>query len=462
MMHKILYKPLFLMQLCCAIMLACCSTKAQAGIEVRSTEVDDTPLWFAEDNAVPVVHIILTFEGAGSSSDSDALSGRAGLVASMLDEGAGQMNSLAFQRALESNAIEFSAGAQKDDLVVSIHSLKEQLPTAVTLATLALSKPRFDADAFERVRNDKLASLKRAMSQPSYLASRAFAKSLYGTHPYGREPFGTQQTLNAITTEDLSAYRARYMTRANLQIAAAGAISKSELKEALEPLVEALPEAFFPERDLPGASLDGKGNIIRIAHASPQSVVMFGGMGIARKDKDFYAAYMMNEALGSGALTSRLMQEVRRKKGLAYSIGTALDAGVAADGFIGQFSTKNSTVDESIAAVKGSVADLAAHGLGERECRDLRQEIINGFALKLDSTEHIAQMIATMMRFDLGVDYLEKRTAFFENVTCDEVKQSAERLLDPKHWLWVVVGGDSSIASPEPTIVSDGLKDSGR
>lgn len=429
--------------------------QAYAAISIRSTKVADAPLWLAEDYTVPVVHIILTFESAGLASDSDNNAGRAQLAAALLDEGAGAYDSLAFQRALESHAIGFSAVVEKDDLVVSIHSLKDQLPKAIELATLALSAPRFDADALAQVRDSQLSRLKRAASSPGYLAGRAFVQKLYGNHAYARDPLGTVKTLQSLSAADLSAYQQRYITQANLQIAAAGAISKSDLKEWLKPLVAALPEAFFPERDLAGVTIDGKGETLKISHASPQSVVMFGGKGIARKDKDFYAAYMMNEALGSGELTSRLMQQIRRKKGLVYSISTVLDPGDAADVFVGQFSTKNATVDEAIAAVKAAVLELATHGLGQRECRDLRQEIINRFALKLDSTEHVAQVIASMMRFDLGEDYLEKRARYFEAVSCDDVKRIANQLLDANHWLWVVVGGDTSIESPEPKPIPD-------
>lgn len=429
------------------VWLAGFAAPAMAMVDVDSTSVDGVPVWYAKDRAVPVVHLILTFEEAGVASDPAALSGRATLAARLLKEGAGSYDSFGFHKALAAKAIKLSVRAGSDDLVVELHTLKEELPEAVRLATLALTEPHNADEAMQSAKQEQLVALKATRESPATMARLAWGEAMFGNHPYAKSGIGDEASIAALTKADLDSYRSRYITRANLQVAAAGDVSSSELKDALEPLVEALPEAFFPERDMPGVVLDGKGEIKRIAHNVPQSVVAFGGAGISRKDKKFYAAYLMNNALGGGAMSSRLMKEVRVKKGLVYSIATGLNNGDGADAFFGQFATRNEAVDEAIATVKQALQDVAQKGFSKRECADVKREVVQGFTLTLDSTQGIANVIATMMRYDLGKDYLEKRAKLFEDVRCKDMQAAAQELLTPDKWLFVVVGGD---AAPAP------------
>lgn len=417
---------------------------AVAMVDVDDTSIEGVPVWYASDHSVPVVHITLTFGEAGTTSDPASLGGRAMLAARVLSEGAGSLDGTAFHKALESRAIQFSASAGRDDLTVEIHALKEELPEAVRLLTLALTDPRNDPQAIEDAKEEQLVTLKASRESPAAIAQRAWSEAMYGSHPYARDGIGNEQSIAMLSRADLESYRTRYVTRANLQIAAAGDVSSSELKDALSPLVEALPEAFFPERDKPGVTLDGKGEMKRIAYDAPQSVVVFGGAGLSRADKRYYAAYLMNTALGSGSLSSRLMKSVRVKKGLVYGIGTSLVNGDAADSFFGQFATRTETVDEAIAAVKETVQKLAEQGLSARECEEVKREVVQGFTLNLDSTESIAQVIAMMMRYNLGRDYLEKRAEFFDKVRCKDIQAEAQALLTPEHWLFVVVGKEGA------------------
>lgn len=423
---------------------------AQAMLSVKDTSVEGVTTWYAEDQTLPVVHVILTFTSAGSASDPASFGGRAVMAANLLSEGAGEMDALAFHQALESKAIRFSASAERDDLVVSIHCLESELDEAVRLVTLALSKPRFDGAALATAKAEQVTGWRAKRESPAAIAALAWGGAMYGSHPYGRDALGDPESIGRMTAADLEAYRARYITRANMRIAAAGAVSRGRLKDALSPLVEALPAEFFPERDLPGATLTGKGGLKRIAHAGPQSVVVFGGPGISRKDKRYYAYALMNRALGGGSLSSRLMREVRVKQGLVYSIGTWLASGDAADSFAGQFATRNASVGQAIEAVKQSVQLLAEKGLSERECSEVKREMVASFMLELDSTRSIAQVIATMMRYDLGRDYLEKRAKLFESVRCEDIQNAARQMLKPEDWLFVVVGTEATAPATPP------------
>jgi zinc protease len=408
--------------------------------EVEKTSVSGVPVWYVEDNTLPIVHLVLTFEGAGWASDPAAREGRAQIAAEALTRGAGEMSSFAFHRALQGHAIRFSVQAERDDLTVSIHTLKEQLPHAAHLLRLALTAPRFDAGEMAKLQAEQLASIRLREESPGALAARAFARAYFGDHPYGRDGMGTVESVSQLGDADAKAWAARYLTRVNMQVAAAGDIDAGELEDVLEPLVEHLPDAFFPERDLPG-SVKPEGRIVRVPHGGPQSVVVFGGPGIARGDKDYYAAYLMNHILGSGSLSSRLMAEVRGKAGLVYGIGTGLSHGDAGDVIMGRFSTQNATVEEAITAVKQTVQALAQKGVSKTECEAAKREVIDRLAVELDSTSKLAQMVAMMMRQDLGRDYLQEREQLLQTVPCDAIQQAAQRWLATDGWVWAVVGG---------------------
>ena len=411
---------------------------------VKAAEIDDVPVWYVEDATLPVVHLVLTFTGAGNASDPADQPGRAVMAANVLGEGAGEMNALAFHTALESKAIELSISAGRDDVVVQIHTLKEALPEAMRLARLALTKPRFDAEAMSVAKSEQLAVLRMQDESPSAIASRAWNATFYGAHPYARDGLGSEKSIARLGAGDLESYRQRYLTRANLQVAAAGDVDRSALRDALAPLLDALPEAFFPELDLPGVTFGGAGKVERITHAGPQSVVVFGAPGVARDDKRYYAYYLMNEALGGGSLSSRLMRDVRVKHGLVYSVGTNFSHGDAANSFSGRFATRNDSVDAAIAAVKKSASSLAEKGLSQRECKEIKQEVIGGFALKLDSTRKLASIVAMMLRYDLGRDYMRKREEYFDAVSCGDIQEAAKKLLRPEAWFFTVVGGEGS------------------
>jgi zinc protease len=430
--------------LCCGtlLLLGACFTSApaRAMVEVDDTSIHSVPIWYAADDSVPVIHMVLRFSAAGSASDAAGIAGRAMLASRMLTEGAGEMDAEQFHRALEAKAITLRISTERDDLVVSLHTLSSELPEAVRLLTLALTQPRFDAAALEIAKNEQRSAFTVTEESPMGLAQRAWDETLFAGHPYGQIQTGNLENITAVSASDLASYRARYITRGNLQIAVAGDVSASQLKSALSPFVDALPEAFFPERDLAGVTFADKTQTVHVSHAGDQAVVLFGGKGIARSDARYYAAYLMNQALGGGGLSSRLMKAVRVKKGLVYGIGTGLINDESADSFIGQFATRSDQVDAAISAVKDATRELAESGLSQRECSDIKRDVVQRFALRLDSTRGIADIIATMMRYDLGKDYLEKRAERFEAVTCEQIQNVAKELLRPDQWLYVVVG----------------------
>ncbi len=380
------------------------------------------------------------------------------LIARMLSEGAGELDAEQFHRALEAKAITLRINAERDDLVVSLHTLSSELPEAMRLLTLVLTQPRFDAAALEIAKNEQRTAVTATEESPSGLAQRVWNETLYAGHPYSQRATGTTEDIARLSVTDLSSYRTRYITRGNLQIAAAGDISASRLRTELSPLVDALPEAFFPERDLPGVTFAEKSQTVRVKHANDQAVVLFGGKGTSRSDRDYYAAYLMNQAFGGGGLSSRLMKAVRVKKGLVYGIATGLVNDDSADSFFGQFATRGDQVEAAITAVKEAARELADSGLSQRECTDIKRDVVQRLALRLDSTRGIADIIATMMRYDLGKDYLTKRAEYFNNVTCEQIQTSAQEILRPENWLFVIVGehplsdgpADPSNATPQP------------
>lgn len=426
----------------CALVLL--AHPALAAIDVETTRIGHgVSAWYARSDAVPVVDIELSFEGAGSVSDPAGKEGRAALAAAMLTEGAGALDALAFQQALEDGAIELSADSSNDVLTIHVRALRDQAPRAGELLAMALKEPRFAADDLARVKAQFNTLLTGLNEQPGYRARRLLESHAFAHHPYANPPYGNAASVNALTAEDLRQFLATYATRSNVTIAAAGDVDGRLLDTVLEPVVDALHEGDVDSNVAP-VTLAEAGQQFTEPMPLPQTVVQFAGPGVARNDKRFYAAAILNQALGGDGLIARLARGVRQEKGLVYSIGTGLDIRRGVALISGSFATRNAQAPEAIAAVKAVLEDVRSKGLTLEECNDARTYVLGSQALRLDSTDDIAGTLLSMQRYQLGRDYLEKREAYLNAVRCDDVNALATELLDPARFLFVSVGGESA------------------
>jgi zinc protease len=403
--------------------------------------------WLVADDSVPILSLSVAFRG-GSSVDPVGKEGVAQFVAAMLNEGAGELDAEAYQNRIADLSVDLEIGAGRDDFGVTVRMLNESRDEAIDLLQLALTSPRFDPDAMERIRGQILSSISYNATDPHEIAARVFGEAAFGDHPYGRRPEGTAETVALIGRDDLQAYVDSNFARDNLVIGAVGDIDAASLGVLLDRLFGDLPaEANLPE--VPEIVPAGAGRTIVVDREIPQSVITFGAPGLKRDDPDFYTASVLVEAIGGG-FGARLTQEVREKRGLAYSVGAVLATYEHAGVIWGQAGTRNERVAETIQIVRDVLADVAANGIAQDEIDDARDYIVGSYPLRWTSSRSTAGALVSIQLAGLPIDYVEERDELFAAVNADDVRRVAAELLEPGNLLFVVVGRPDGVVSDPP------------
>jgi zinc protease len=400
--------------------------------------------WLVHEPAVPMIAVDFAF-GGGAAQDPAGKAGTANLVASLLDEGAGDLDSKTFHARLERKAIELGFQAERDTLRGTLRTLTENRDEAFDYLRLALTKPRFDQTDVEIIRSQILSNLRRATTSPSDIANLRWWQTAFADHPYGRPVNGSLESVPTVTTDDLKDYTRRVLARANLKIAVVGDIDAEAVKAMLDRVFGALPA----EPDLkPVANVapQGLGRRIVVKLDVPQAVVTFGGAGIARKDPDFMAAYIVNHILGGGAFSSRLYQEVREKRGLAYSVYDSLVWLNHSALFLGGTATRADRAGETLDVIDREIRRLAESGPTADELAKAKAYLNGSFALNLDTSSKIAALLVQLQLDGLGIDYFTRRPEMINAVTLDDAKRVAKRLLDGG-MLVTVAGRPEGLAS---------------
>jgi len=382
--------------------------------------------WLVREQTVPLVSLNYAFHG-GSSQDDAEKSGAANLAADLLDEGAGDLDGKTFHERLESHAIELSFHVGRDDFRGSLRALNEHREEAFDLLRLALTAPRFDAEAIERVRGQELSSLRRDTTNPNDLASRSWWQTAFPGHPYGRESKGTLETVPRITADDMRDYVRRVFARNELTISIVGDVDAKTAGELIDRAFAGLP-AKNDLKPVATASPRGLGRRIVINVDVPQAVVTFGGQGIARNDPDFMAAYIVNHILGGGSFSSRLYKEVREKRGLAYGVSDSLMWFKRAAVVIGGTATRADRTGDALAIIELETKRMAEDGPTADEMAAAKSFLKGAYALTLDSSGKIAAQLTQIQLDNLGIDYIQRRGAMIDAVTIADAKRVAKRL----------------------------------
>jgi zinc protease len=382
--------------------------------------------WLVREKTVPLVSLNYAFRG-GSNQDATDKSGTANLVADLLDEGAGDLDSRAYHERLENHAIELSFSVGHDYLHGSLRALNDHREEAFDLLGLALAAPRFDADAVERVRGQVMSVLRRDTTSPDAVASRSWWRTAFPDNPYGRESGGTLESVQRITTDDLRDYAHRIFARGNLTVSivgdidatAAGALidrafARLPAKDELKPVAEAKPSNL--------------GRRVVVDLDVPQAVMTFGGQGIAREDPDFMAAYLVNHILGGGSFSSRLYQEVREKRGLAYGVSDQLIWFQRAAVVIGSTATRGDRTAEALKVIERETKRMADDGPTADELKAAKSYLKGAYAIALDSSNRIASQLTQIQIDNLGIDYVQRRGALIDGVTIADAKRVAKRV----------------------------------
>jgi zinc protease len=384
--------------------------------------------WLVHEPAVPMIAVDFAFAG-GAVQDPAGKVGTANFVASLLDEGAGDLDSKTFHARLERKAIELSFQADRDTLRGSLRTLTENRDEAFDYLRLALTAPRFEQADVEIIRAQILSVVRRATTSPNEVASLRWWQTAFADHPYGRPVDGTLESVPVITVDDLKDYARRVLARSNLKIAIVGDIDAATVSAMLDRVFSALPAQ--PEL-VPVANVSprGLGRRIVVKLDVPQAVVTFGGPGIARNDPDFMAAYLVNHILGGGAFSSRLYQEVREKRGLAYSVYDSLVWLNHTALFLGGTATRADHAGETLDLIGKEIRRLAESGPTADELAKAKAYLNGSFALNLDTSSKIAGLLVQLQLDGLGIDYFARRPEMINAVTLDDARRVAKRLLD--------------------------------
>ena len=400
--------------------------------------------WLVEDHGIPFTALEIRFEG-GTSLDPEGKRGAVNLMAGLLEEGSGTLDAQGFAEARDALAAGFSFGASTDTVSVSARMLTENRGAAVDLLRSALTDPTFDQSALDRVRGQVLANLRSSAKDPGDIADRAMDAMAFGTHPYGSDGDGTEASVTALTRDDMVAAHAGSMARDRMSISATGDIDAADLGAMLDTLLGGLPAAGSPLP--PRAPWLLTPGVTVVDFPSPQSTVLFAQKGITRDDPDFFPAYILNEILGGGRFTARLMTEVRDKRGLTYGIGSYLVPMDHAEMIVGQFASANGKVAEAIAVTRAEWARMANGGVTQEELAKTKTYLTGSYPLRFDGNGPIARILVGMQTDHLGIDYAKTRNAKIEAVTVADIARVAKRILKPDALRFVVVGEPEGVAS---------------
>lgn len=404
--------------------------------------------WLVREKSVPLITLNYAFRG-GTSQDDAGKSGAAHFAADLLDEGAGELDSKTFHERLENHAIELGFQVGRDTFHGSLRALNEHRDEAVDLLRLALTKPRFDAEAVERVREQELSVLRRDTTNPNDLASRRWWQTAFPGHPYGRETKGTLETMARVTVDDLRDYVRRVFARNELKVSIVGDVDEKTAGELIDRAFGGLP-AKNDLKPIPDATPRGLGRRIVIDVDVPQAVVTFGGPGIARSDPQFMAAYIVNHILGGGSFSSRLYREVREKRGLAYGVSNSLVWFRHAAVVLGGTATRADRTADALAVIEQETKRMAENGPTAEELAAAKSFLKGSYALTLDTSGKIAAQLTQIQIDNLGIDYIQRRSSLIDAVTIEDAKKAARRLYG-SGMLVTIAGRPKGLPSSGPT-----------
>ena len=432
-----------------AVALACAAV-AQAAVPVEHWQLPNgAKVYLAATDALPIVDVQIDFD-AGSRRDPPALTGLAGVTAGMVEKGVLARNGAP---ALDENQLgeawadlgaDFGVGASSDRTSFSLRTLAEPalLERAVALAARQIGEPAFPDAVWTRERQRLVAALRESLTKPGTQAGRAFGRLVYGEHVYGAE--ATEATLAAIDTAAMRARYAQAIVPCRAKLSIVGAVTRARAEQIATQLLAQLPQqacpALPPVADVPPLA---KAQEERIPFESAQAHVWIGQPGYPRSDPRHFALTLGNYILGGGGFVSRLTEEVREKRGLAYSVYSTFSPGLHAGAFRIGFQTRPDQAAQAVQVSRDVLAKFVAEGPTDTELQAAKDNVIGGFPLLLDSNRKLLGNIANIAWYGLPLDYLDTWTARMNAVTAADIKAAFARKLQPGRMVTVVVGGAS-------------------
>jgi zinc protease len=409
-------------------LVAAAATPAAAATRIeRVRSPGGIEAWLVQDRSNPLIAMDFALRG-GNAQDADGKGGSAAMVTALLAEGAGPLDSRAFQERKQRLAADFGFGQSRDWISGSLRTLTVNRDASFEMLRLAMSAPRFDSADVERVRVASLTGLRREQGQPNAIAARVFQEVAFPGHPYGRPGRGSIESVTALTIDDLRDYHARVFAREHLMIGVVGDIDAATLGPLLDATFGHLP-ARARLAEVPAIAPRGLGTRRIVSFDNPQTVMQFMLPGPLRSDPDFIPAFVMNHVLGGGSFTSRLWREVRETRGLTYSIGTGLSPLARAAVLGGSTSTRNDRVSETLTIIERVIREMAETGPSQEELTKAKQFLIGSFLLRFDNSARIAGQLVAFQQDGLGPEWLERRNQVIDAVTIEDTRRAARRFL---------------------------------
>jgi zinc protease len=403
-------------------------------------------VFFVHTEGLPIADIVIDFD-AGSARDGKQ-AGLAALTSNVLDTGAGQWNADRIAERFESVGAQFETGISSDTASVTLRTLTEKplFDKAVETLHVILTKPTFSEADFQREKKRTLAGLKMREESPGDLADIAFSKALYGEHPYAHPETGLIETVAPLKAADLRAFYRQYYVAANAVVVLVGNLSREQAEATVAALLKDLP-AGQKAAPLPDVAMPGRATSQYTAYPSTQTHVLVGLPGIDRKDPDFFSLFVGNHILGGSGLVSKLFEEIREKRGLAYSAYSGFKPMQKKGPFVLGLQTRNDQTDEALKVLNRTLADFIAKGPTEAELIAAKKNITGGFPMRFDTNKKLANYVAMIGFYDLPLDYLDTFTQKVDAVTVASIVDAFKRHVDLNLLQTVTVGGDAQAKS---------------
>lgn len=399
-------------------------------------------VYYVHTEDLPMVDIQVAFD-AGSARDGYQF-GLSALTSALLDSGAGQWNADTIAQRFESVGAQFGSSVSNDMASVSLRTLTDKalFNTALETLRVILTQPGFNEADFQREKNRTLAGLKQQEESPGELAHIAFYKALYGDHPYGHPSSGSIITVSGFETDDLRNFYQQYYVAANAIVVIVGDLSRQQAEKTAETLVSGLPVGQKPPA-LPEVIMPVKATQQHIEFPSSQTHVLVGMPGSYRKDPDYFTLYVGNHILGGSGLVSKLFDEVREKRGLAYSASSSFAPMFRPGPFTVSLQTRNDQTSQALDVLNKTLADFIEQGPTETELIAAKKNITGGFAMRFDTNKELAGYVSMIGFYDMPLDYLDSFRQNIEQVTLAAIKDAFKRRLNPQLMQTITVGGSA-------------------
>ncbi|HEY5993007.1 MAG TPA: pitrilysin family protein [Gallionellaceae bacterium] len=427
-----------------AALLAACSLYAANACATPRIQHWQAPsgaqVYFVEDHSLPMLDVAVNFH-AGSGFDAPDKSGLAALTQGMLDHGADGLSEDAISRKLADIGAELNGNFDQDRAGVSLRTLSSAAERDQALDVLArlLQHPAFPEKIVAREKERAIAALKEAATKPEAIAEKAFARAVYGSHPYGLQQNGEVETVGKLRRADILAfYRAHYSANSAV-VALMGDLTREQAEAIAQKLTAQLP-AGGASTAIPPVTLQIKGGEQRIVHPATQSHILIGAPGISRTDPDYFTLYVGNYVLGGGGFVSRLMDEVREKRGMAYSIYSYFMPMQQPGAFQIGLQTKKEQADEALGMVRTTLRQFIQEGPSEKELQAAKDNIVGGFPLRIDSNRKILDYLSVIGFYGLPLTYLDDFTGKVDKVTVAQIRDAFRRRVNPDALVTVMVG----------------------